>query len=143
MQTILRCLLLSGLAFSAHAFDFTRPATGTLVFVTQTDCFYCERLEREVLQPMRASGVFEGPIRFVEVSLDAGARGIDYNGTAISGSAFAERYGAYGTPTLLFLNDQGELTDAPWFGVPDALDFYGAKIEKAVAKLGQDFYQPH
>ena len=40
-----------------------------VVMVTQPDCSFCVRLEEEVLQPLRASGEFEGKIRFTTVDI--------------------------------------------------------------------------
>ncbi|MGB0957427.1 MAG: thioredoxin fold domain-containing protein [Litorivicinus sp.] len=134
----LRSLLLSALAVNAGtalAHDFSANPAPTVVYVKQADCRFCARLESEVLSPLKASGLFDGVVDFAEVSLDLGEMVTDHQGNLISGQDFAGRYGAYGTPTLVFLNAAGEAQDEPWYGVPDALDFYGAKIEGAVAGL--------
>ena len=137
MPMTLRHLLLSTLVFSASlaAQDFSQSAQPALVFVTQSNCRFCVRLDRQVLSPLKASGLFNQGVTFVEVSLDAGEFVTDHDGLRVEGQAFAARYGAFGTPTLLFLDAQGVIQGEPWFGVPDALDFYGAKIEGAVAHL--------
>lgn len=139
MLMILRALLLSAWAFSASAFDFSQSGgrDGTVVVITQAGCYHCERLENEILQPLRASGLFNNGVAFAEVSLDPGNPVAGFDGTRLEGREFAHQYGAFGTPTLLFLDANGQLLDQPWFGVPDAIDFYGAKIENAVAAMTQ------
>ena len=40
--------------------------------------------------------------------------------------------GAFGTPTLLFLDAGGRSVSEPKYGVPDAIDFYSYQIERTL-----------
>lgn len=106
-----------------------------VVMVTQPGCSYCERLEREVLQPLRASQMFADTVRFTAVDIGINPTITDFDGAGIASVDFASRYDGNGTPTLLFLSHQGEVLSAPKFGVPQAIDFYGYAIEQTIIEM--------
>jgi len=113
--------------------DFSQGAqTPWLIMISQAGCGYCERLERTILQPLRASNQYTGRIQFGDVSIDRGIQVRDFAGQLVSGQDFAARYSAYGTPTLLFLDATGQLLSEPQYGVPQAIDFYGFQIESTL-----------
>ena len=60
----------------------------------------------------------------------------DFDGQSIRASEFASRYGAYGTPTLLFLTPDGTPFSEAKFGVPDAIDFFAYDIEETIKRFG-------
>ncbi len=134
LQVLLATSLLAGFAAAA---DFKAPAQPAMVFVTQSGCHFCDRLDEQVISPLAAAGIFDGNVRLVRLSIDAGETVQDVDGQVIDSKSFASRYGAYGTPTLLFLKSDGVAFSEPLYGVPDAIDFYGAKIESTVRSLGQ------
>jgi thioredoxin-related protein len=105
---------------------------GWLVMVTQPGCSFCVRLEREVLQPIRASKLYADTMRFTEVDIGVDGLITDFDGQSIRASEFASRYGAYGTPTLLFLTPDGAAFAEAMFGVPDTIDFFAYKIEETL-----------
>jgi hypothetical protein len=142
-QYWLATLMLCVLATSAGASSGQLANFGTqndqpwVVMVTQPGCSFCERLEREILQPLRASGQFAGRIRFSEVDIGVNPTIIDFNGEPITSVDFAKRYQAFGTPTLLFLSASGEELSPPRYGVPDAIDFYAYAIEQTITAILQ------
>ena len=105
-----------------------------VVMVTQPMCSYCTRLENFVLQPLRASGLYSNKVRFTAVDLSEGYI-TDFDSNRIKSDDFASRYQGYGTPTLLFLSESGDVLAPAMFGVPDAIDYYGYEIEKVISKL--------
>ncbi len=116
--------------------DFTRePDRPWLVMVTQEDCSYCALLERDVLGPLRASRLFEDSIRFTEVDIGTNPQIIDFDGAAVSARAFATRYQAFGTPTLLYLDATGRPMAEPSYGIPGAIEFYGYAIEERLKSM--------
>lgn len=106
-----------------------------LIMVTQAGCHFCERLENQVLQPLRASDAYTGQIQFAHIGIDQGLSVTDFNGLRIAGRDFAARYAAFGTPTLLFLSPDGESLADPKYGVPDAIDFYSYQIESVLQTI--------
>jgi thioredoxin-related protein len=79
----------------------------TIVFVTRDACPYCRILRDSVLEPMFAADKFERRANLVEVSLDRVEPLKDFDNEMISAQAFADRYKAGITPTLLFLDTRG------------------------------------
>lgn len=109
---------------------------GWVIMVTQPGCSFCVRLEREVLQPIRASNLYATQVRFTEVDIGIDGLVTDFDGQSIRASEFASRYGAYGTPTLLFLTPDGTPFSEAKFGVPDAIDFFAYDIEETIKRFG-------
>lgn len=120
-------------ASAPEAPEFNDPDTrGWVIMVTQPGCSFCVRLEREVLQPLRASNLYVSQVRFTEVDIGIDGLITDFNGQPIRASEFASRYGAYGTPTLLFLTPDGNAFAEAKFGVPDTIDFFAYEIEETI-----------
>lgn len=78
-----------------------------VVFVTQQGCQFCAALRGQVLYPMINAGELADKAIIREVSLDTGFMLQDFSGNEISGRRFANRYQAFVTPTLLFLDAGG------------------------------------
>ncbi|HBX26967.1 MAG TPA: hypothetical protein DEF72_06000 [Gammaproteobacteria bacterium] len=130
------------MSFSADASSiseepkFSQPDSRSwVVMVTQPDCSFCVRLEKEILQPLRASGEFREKIRFTTVDIGIAAPLTDFDGTKTTTVAFASRYEGFGTPTLLFLSPRGDPLAPPKYGVPDIIDFYAYEIEETIRNL--------
>ena len=87
-----------------------------VVMVTQPGCSFCTRLEREILQPLRASGEFQEKVRFTTVDIGVASPMIDFDGSKTTTVKFANRYQGFGTPTLLFLSPEGDALAPPKFG---------------------------
>jgi len=111
-----------------------------VIFISQTGCQFCEALRKQVLFPMLRSGQFAGKMVFRELSLDAGFKLEDFDGSTISGSDFAGRYGASLTPTLLYLDPDGKELEKKRVGISN-IEYYGfymlRSIKSATAKLMQ------
>lgn len=106
-----------------------------VVMVTQPGCSFCTRLEREILQPLRASGEFQEKVRFTTVDIGVASPMIDFDGSKTTTVKFANRYQGFGTPTLLFLSPEGDALAPPKFGLPDIIDFYAYEIEETIQNL--------
>lgn len=112
-----------------------------LLVVSQADCPYCERLKREILEPMLVSGEYEGRVLIRELLIDSELPVRDFQGQAVSPDELARRYRARLTPTLLFLDYRGRELTERMVGI-NTLDFYGyyldAAIDTARQRLGAD-----
>ena len=116
--------------------EFSRPdSRGWVVMITQPTCSFCTRLEKEILQPLRASGQFADRVRFTAVDVGVSAPLVDFDGSRTTTTQFANRYQGFGTPTLLFLSPKGDVLAPPKFGVPDIIDFYAYEIEETIRGL--------
>src|SRR6056300_752900 len=116
--------------------EFSRPDSRSwVVMVTQPTCSFCTRLEKEILQPLRASGQFADRVRFTAVDIGVSSPLVDFDGSRTTTTQFANRYQGFGTPTLLFLSPKGDVLAPPKFGVPDIIDFYAYEIEETIRGL--------
>ncbi len=95
-------------------------------------CGFCRKLETEHLEPMVRSGQYDTRILIRRFDIDSDQTVIDFNGNRISAEAFAERYQASLTPTLLFLDAEGKEVAERLLGY-NSPDFYGAYLEQAIS----------
>ena len=94
-------------------------------------CGFCKRLEAEYLQPMITSGKYDSRILIRSFNMGDEASVIDFNGDKIDVDEFAARHKVSLTPTLVFLNAQGEEIAERLLGY-NSPDFYGAYLENAI-----------
>ena len=94
-------------------------------------CGYCRRLEELFLLPMQRNADYDTKILIRRVSLDMYETLVDFDGRSMSTSEFASRYGVSLTPTLLFLNSEGEEMSEKLVGIWSE-DFYGGFIDNRI-----------
>lgn len=108
-----------------------------LLLVFRADyCDYCRQLEHEHLIPMEKSGKYAARILIRRFSIDKAETVIDFQGQTLSAEAFATKYQASLTPTVLFLNADGQPVAEPLLGY-NSPDYYGAYLEKAIVQAQQ------
>lgn len=108
-----------------------------LLLVFRADyCGYCRQLEHEHLIPMEKSGEYATRILIRRFSIDKGETITDFQGKTLSADAFATRYQASLTPTVVFLNAEGQQVAEPLLGY-NSPDYYGAYLEKAITQAQQ------
>ena len=109
-----------------------------LLMVSQDHCPYCELLKEEILNPMVISGDYINKAVMSVLIIDDPKQVIDFNGKKIEPRDIAVRYNATLTPTLLFLDYQGNEIQERMTGV-NTVEMYGyyldQSIEDALAKL--------
>ncbi|MET0123157.1 MAG: thioredoxin fold domain-containing protein [Candidatus Thiodiazotropha sp. 6PLUC9] len=104
-----------------------------LLLISQYHCEYCERIKREVLQPMQTNKDFQNRVLVGELMIDAGEKVVDFQGKQVESAAFSQRYGVFVTPTLLFLDNQGREAAERILGI-NTLDYLVFYIEDAIEK---------
>ena len=60
---------------------------------------------------------------------------IDFKGNSVSASEFATKYGVFVTPTLLFLDENGQEVSDKLVGIW-SVDFYGGFIDERIDMSG-------
>jgi len=109
-----------------------------LLLVSLEDCPFCLQIKRDILNPMVLSGDYEGRLVMREMFIDDGESLRDFQGKMVDGSSFALRYGVMLTPTLLFLDPQGNQLTEKMVGIqtPEMYFLYvDASIQEAVAAM--------
>lgn len=98
--------------FSIDAVPARRERMPILLLVSQNYCPFCVQIKKEILGPMVASGEYLDRLLIREIFIDLGSNVRDFKGKLLTSSAFAHGYNVYLTPTLLFLDPDGnELTE--------------------------------
>ena len=105
-------------------------ATPLVLVVWAHDCPYCAVLDREILRPLQASGELEGRALLRRLDLDTHSLR-DFAGMPVSAWEFAGRYRARVTPTVLFLDAEGNELTERLVGI-NAVDLYPAYLDRAI-----------
>lgn len=102
-----------------------------LLVVSQHHCPFCKLLREEILEPMLLSGDYASRVIVRELFLDGDQALRDFDGKEIGPDDLAERYGAFLTPTLLFLDHRGRELTERMLGI-NTVDFYGYYLDASI-----------
>lgn len=103
-----------------------------LLEFSDTGCSYCHLLETEVLNPTLLNRDYDRRVLMRKLLLDNPARLKDFDGSGeLSARQLAERYKIRVTPTLLFVDAQGEELAERMVGVT-TLDMYGGYLDMSL-----------
>lgn len=94
-------------------------------------CGYCETLEEEIIKPMLRSGDYTDSVLIRRLQIDSTARLKDTSGIQLSPAEIAEKFDVSLTPTLLFLDGNGNEVSKKILGVY-SLDYYGSYVDQAI-----------
>lgn len=87
-----------------------------LLMFSMNGCPYCVILEQDYLLPMLRSGQYGDKVLIRMVMVDDYASLTDFNGKRIEAEDLPTRYGAYVTPTMVFLNAEAKRSHHVWLG---------------------------
>ena len=104
-----------------------------LLALSVEHCPYCQQLESDFLRPMLLSGEYKDKIIIRKLSLELDTKIIDFEGESIDSKAFAKRYQAYMTPTIIFIDHNGKEVAEKIIGISTP-QFFGAYIDIEVEK---------
>ena len=107
-----------------------------LIFFNLTGCHYCRGALREVIVPMFQNAEWRAAMEFRQVTVDDGKSLVDFDGKPIENIAFAKNRKGTFTPTVMLVDDKGQLLGDPIVGISN-FDFYGAYVD-ALAKKAID-----
>lgn len=109
-----------------------------LLMISQDHCPYCDLIKREVLHPMELSGDYKSRILMREILIDMSQTITNFQGREQDAAAFSHAYGVHLTPTLLFLDPQGNELAQRIIGINtvEMFSFYlDAAIDEATEKM--------
>lgn len=107
---------------------------GLVIMFHAEYCDYCERLENDLLQPMVRSGEYDNKVFIRKIQVDGAYDLVNFNGQRISSDQLSTLYDASLTPTLVFLDANGEEQAERILGY-NTPDLFGAYVDQAIDKL--------
>lgn len=128
-------------SLQADAREYSSQGKTIVVFISQHNCEFCALLRRDVLHPMIRRGDLDKRIELREVSLDMDFELIDFQGLTTKGLDFAQRYDAYVTPTLLFLDAAGNSLTEPLVGTGN-IEFYSFYLQQKIDEASRALTLP-
>jgi thioredoxin-related protein len=151
IRLVISAIALSGIAAGAHAEDVPDASSDVpttrdiaadavlalkqrvplLLVFAQYHCVYCEKLDREVLNPYYRTGAFDGKAIVRRVMIDSYTTVTDFDGTRIATSDLAGRYKISVTPTLLFVDALGHELVERTVGI-NGTDFFNAYLDQSI-----------
>ncbi len=109
------------------------PNEVIVLMVSQEHCGYCSRVKEDYLKPLLKSKNHP-PVRILH--LDRSDQVVDFDGEKRSGSIIASKLGGRFTPTLLFVDGQGNLLHDPIVGLTTP-EYYGYYLDEAIVTSRQ------
>jgi len=117
--------------FAALAGEARARRTPIMIAFIQETCPYCAVAKRDHLVPMHLDAAMRDRVIIREVDIDGQAELRDFNGTPVRPKDFSRRYRVALVPTVVVVNERGELLAAPLVGISVG-DFYGFYLERAL-----------
>lgn len=119
--------------FASLAMQARQSEKIIMLEVTASYCSYCGLLEEEIIKPMMRSGDYKETVLIRQLAMDGFSTVKDFAGDATTPARLAQQYKIKITPTLLFLDADGNEVAGRILGVY-SLDFFGAYVDAALAK---------
>jgi len=94
-------------------------------------CEYCRQLEDEFLRPMLISGEYADKVLIRRLLLDNGSRVTDFSGERIATTRLSDRYKVFVTPTILFLDGNGNEIAGRMVGI-NTPEMYGGYLDNCI-----------
>ena len=102
-----------------------------LILFSMQGCTYCQYVEEEHLKPMLRNATYRSKVIIRRVMTDSYGSIIDFNGNAVSIQDLSTRYGAYLTPTVVFIDHQGNKLVQSIHGVRNT-EYYGQDLDEGL-----------
>lgn len=102
-----------------------------LIMFSTLSCEYCERLENEVLGPMKIANGNSTQVIMGKVQVGSGEALLDFNGQQTSPEQIADKYNIDIFPTVALLSSQGKILLPKIIGYQTP-EFYAAYLDAAI-----------
>lgn len=102
-----------------------------LILFAMQGCSYCFYVEEEHLKPMLRNTTYRSKVIIRRVMTDSYGSITDFNGEPITSQDLSTRYGAYLTPTVVFVDHQGNQLVPSIHGVRNT-EYYGLDLDEGL-----------
>ena len=107
---------------------------GLVLMLHAENCPYCYMMEHEILSPMVRSKDYDDKVLIRKLQIDEARDIKDFSGKVVEPSDLSDRYGATLTPTLVFLDAQGNEKTEKMIGI-NTVELFGAYLDRNIDKL--------
>jgi len=104
-----------------------------LLLMTTEDCSYCVAIRNNYLIPMVESGEYASTILFRQLYIEDFSFLRNMEGKLIAGDSIALKYDVEVTPTILFINSDGEELGERIVGI-NSIDFFDELLKTHISK---------
>ena len=102
-----------------------------LLMVSAEECPYCMVMESDYLAPMLRNRNYDSQVLIRKIYLDSVDEITDFKGNKVAPTDLSQDYGVWVTPTLLFLNGEGQEVQKRMIGL-GVRDFVSAFIDESL-----------
>ncbi len=120
--------------FQELALQMQQNKMGLVMMLHAEHCPYCRLMDEEILSPMVRSNEYKKKVFIRKLQVDVSDEVIDFNGRKITASKLAREYDSQLTPTLLFLDQNGEEKAVKIIGI-NSLEYFGASVDEQIEEL--------
>ena len=107
---------------------------GLVLMFHAEHCPYCAIMDNEILSPMIRSGDYDKLVLIRKLQIDESRDVKDFVGKVVDPSDISDRYNATLTPTLVFLDHQGNQKAEMMIGI-NTVELFGAYLDAEIDKL--------
>lgn len=120
--------------FQALSAKMKEKSLGLVLMFHAEHCPYCALMENEILSPMIKSGEYDDRVIIRKLQIDEARDVKDFTGKIVEPSDISDRYKARLTPTLVFLDYQGNQKAEMMVGI-NTIDYFGVYLDEEIDKL--------
>ncbi len=120
--------------FQKLGLEMKQKSLGLVLMLHAEHCPYCALMEDEILSPMVISGEYDAKVLLRKLQIDESRDVKDFSGKVVQPSDISDRYKAFLTPTLVFLDSQGNERIKQMVGI-NTVELFGAYLDIEIDKL--------
>lgn len=120
--------------FQKLSLEMKEKSLGLVLMFHAEHCPYCAIMDNEILSPMIRSGDYDKLVLIRKLQIDESRDVKDFVGKVVDPSDISDRYNATLTPTLVFLDHQGNQKAEMMIGI-NTVELFGAYLDAEIDKL--------
>jgi len=111
-----------------------QKSLGLVLLLHAEHCHYCAQMENEILSPMVKSGDYDDRVLLRKLQIDEARDITNFSGETVEPSDLASRYNAFVTPTLVFLDSEGNEKAKQMVGI-NTVELFAAYLNNEIETL--------
>lgn len=120
--------------FQQLSSEMKEKSLGVVLMFHAEHCPYCALMENDILSPMVKSGEYEDKVLIRKLQFDEARDIKDFMGKVVEPSDLGAKYNITVTPTLVFLDSEGNEKAKKMIGI-NTVEYFGAYLDSEIEKL--------